>query len=127
MVNHIIFQGRLTRDLEVKETNSGIKHAAFTLAWSEKYKETETKCFMRCKAWRSTAEFMQKYLNAKGTEMLVEGRLVTNEWTDNEGQQRSVVELDVSRVHFCGKKSESAAPETPTLAEVPDDGGELPF
>lgn len=126
MVNHIIFQGRLTRDLEVKETNSGIKYAAFTLAWSEKYKETETKCFMRCKAWRSTAEFMQKYLNAKGTEMLVEGRLVTNEWTDNEGQQKSVVELDVSRVHFCGKKSDSSA-VSPTPSEMPADDGELPF
>lgn len=118
MLNRLTYQGRLTKDIELKTTQGGIAFANFTLAWSEKYKETETKCFLNCKAWRQTAEFLQKYLGQKGSEMIAEGRLVTEEWTDNNGAKQSRTVLDVDKVHFCGKKADGsgkidAGPEEP--------------
>ena len=67
MVNKFILQGRLTADPELKQTQSGVSCANLTIAWSEKYKETETKCFQRCKAWRSTADFIitSEYMNTE--------------------------------------------------------------
>lgn len=125
MLNQTVFQGRLTKDLEVKQTQSGIKYVSFTLAWSEKYKETETKCFLRCKAWRQTAEFLEKYFSQKGKEMLVEGRLQTEEWTDSSGEKKSMTELQVDKVHFCGAKSDGAQAQAGS-GDTQDDS-ELPF
>lgn len=58
MINHTAYQGRLTADPELAKTQSGVSRLDFTIAWSDKYKEIETKCFLQCKAWRSTAEFI---------------------------------------------------------------------
>lgn len=132
MLNSVSYQGRVTRDIEKKQTQSGISFINFTLAWSEKYKETETKCFLRCKAWRQTAEFIDKYFHNKGSEMLVEGHLETEVWQDEDGSNRSQTVLTVNRAHFCGKRKDGgqAAQETPSEApsgytDVPDD--QLPF
>lgn len=103
MLNKIEYQGRLTADIELKQTQSGVSFTEFTIAWSEKYKEIETKCFLRCKAWRQTAEFVSKYFK-KGSEILIEGRLVTEQW-EKDGQTQSRMICDVEKVHFCGSKS----------------------
>lgn len=132
-VNHLVYQGRVVRDLELKVTQSGIENVKFTLAWSEKYKETERKCFLTCKAWRQTAVFLDKYFHGKGSEMLVEGALETEEWKDKDGNNRSQIVLNVDKVHFCGKRqdtaqtapSEPAQPADKTFVEVPSE--ELPF
>ena len=58
MINRICYQGRLVKDPEIKVSQNNISKLEFTIAWSEKYKETETKCFLRCIAWRGTAEFI---------------------------------------------------------------------
>lgn len=78
--------------------------AEFTVAWSEKYKETETKCFLRCKAWRSTAEFLNKYFR-KGQEIVVVGHMVTEQW-ESEGGKKSRTICQVDKVNFCGKKED---------------------
>ena len=134
MINKMVLQGRLTAAPECKQTQSGVPVASFTVAWSEKYKEIETKCFLRCVAWRGTAEFLCKYFG-KGQELVVEGKMTTREWEDN-GQKRSVNELVVDAVHFCGSKAKDAG-GTPTAAqsqpvtaprfEVLSDDDELPF
>ncbi len=136
MVNKVIYQGRLTKDIELKHTQSSVAYCEFSIAWSEKYKEVETKCFLRCKAWRTTAEFLPKYFS-KGKEILIEGHLVTEEW-DKDGQHQTRTICLVDKVHFCGSKSSGGgssapAPQPPTDADgfmsVPDgaeDDG-LPF
>ena len=142
MVNHVTLQGRLTRDLELRKVKAGdieASAASFTLAWSEKRGDREDKCFLRCKAWRQTADFMAKYLHAKGTEMTVEGRLLTEEWNDKDGNKRSEIVLNVERVHFCGKRQDQpqqtaepaqTQPSAPTAPngyiDVSDEDG-LPF
>ena len=77
-----------------------------TIAWSEKYKEAETKCFLRCKAWRNTAEFIGNYFK-KGQEIIIEGRMVTEQWEDGE-EKKSRTICVIDKAHFCGSKSETA-------------------
>ncbi len=130
MINSVNFQGRLVRDIEVKYTDSQVAHTEFTVAWSEKYKEAETKCFLRCKAWRQTAEFLGKYF-AKGQEIAISGRLVTEEWEkDGEKQSRTICMVD--KAHFCGSKlsdSEKTANSSGNdFMSIPDGiDEELPF
>lgn len=133
-VNHMTFQGRIVKDIEKKITQSGISNTTFTLAWSEKYKEIERSCFQKCKAWRGTADFLDKYMHDKGTEMVVEGNMITEKWQDKDGNNRSENILYVDKVHFCGKKqsgqgNSGTAPEgaKPDGTFVKVEGTELPF
>ena len=136
MLNHMTLQGRLTRDPELRYTQSETPVCSFTVAWSEKYKETETKLFLNCTAWRGTVEMVSKYFS-KGKEIIVEGKLNTREWTDKEGGKRTTNEMTVERVHFCGPRDDSenggfhaaGAPvdvRADDFQEVEEDG-ELPF
>ena len=104
MINKMILQGRLTANIELKRTQSDVANTEFTVAWSEKYKETESKCFLRCKAWRQTAEFLEKYFQ-KGQEILIEGHMVTEEW-EKDGEKKSRTICLVDKVNFCGSKSD---------------------
>ena len=128
MVNEIIYQGRLTADPELKQTQSGISYLEVTIAWNEKYKDTETSCFLRCKAWRHTAEFISKWFR-KGQEILIIGRMITESWEkDGEKQSRTICQVD--KANFCGsiskvseKTDSSAASEW--VNNISDE--ELPF
>lgn len=137
MVNHAVLQGRLCADPELRTTQSGVSVCSFRVAWSEKYKETETKLFLACTAWRGTGEMVSKYFR-KGQEIVVEGKLSTRDWEDRDGNKRSSVEMTVERAHFCGpKQSEGCNAPLPASApvnvsaedftELNDDDGELPF
>lgn len=127
MINHLAFQGRLVEDAKVGQTNGGTDYANFRLAWSEKYKDKETKCFLDCKAFGGTAKFIGQYLSQKGQEMIAEGKLTTEEW-EKDGQKRSKIVLMVSGAHFCGKKQDGASGGDiqPNMTPV-DPDGELPF
>lgn len=143
MINHMILQGRLVAEPELRTTQSGITVCSFRVAWSEKYKETETKLFLSCTAWRGMGEMVARYFT-KGREIAVEGKLSTRDWTDKEGNNRQSVEMTVDRVHFCGPKPEDTAlgtgytsgytpaPSAPVNISAGDfteleDDGELPF
>lgn len=125
MVNNTILQGRLTADPELKTVGSDISVCEFTVAWSEKYKDKETKCFLRCKAWRGTAEFLANHF-VKGKELAVEGNLITEEWTDKEsGEKKSRTILNVSKIHFCGsdkgaKTGSEGAADGPRQEGIPE-------
>lgn len=107
MINKMILQGRLTADIELRRTQSDVANTEFTIAWSEKYKEVETRCFMRCKAWRQTAEFLDKYFR-KGQEILIEGHMVTEEW-EKDGKKKSRTICLIDKVNFCGSKSSNGS------------------
>lgn len=106
MVNKVIIQGRLVKDIELKKTQSDVAYTEFTIAWSEKIKEIENKCFLRVKAWRHTAEFLSKYFS-KGKELVIEGQMRTDEWTENgENKSRTICYAD--KVHFCGPNQDNS-------------------
>lgn len=131
MLNSVIFQGRLTADPELRKTQSDISYLEFTAAWNEKYKETETTCFLRCKAWRYTAEFIANYFR-KGQEILIDGHMVTESW-EKDGQTQSRTICNVDKAHFCGsssgKSGKTDTSEVNKWVPVPDDSDdeELPF
>ena len=125
MLNHTDIQGRFVADPELRDTNSGVKVANFRVAWSEKVKDRETKLFIECKAFSALAEHICKYF-IKGQEVIVEGKLNTEEWKTQDGQNRSKIVLIVNGVHFCGKKQESGQAQDPSGGTVVQTE-ELPF
>ena len=133
MLNKIILMGRLTRDPELRRTQSGTAVASFTLAVDRDYKpqdgERETD-FIDIVAWRGTGEFVSKYFT-KGRMAVVEGRLQVRDWTDKDGNKRRSTEVVADNVYFGdSKRPESGTPAEPPgeLQELPDEEkGELPF
>jgi single-strand DNA-binding protein len=113
MLNHIVLMGRLTRDPELRQTQSGVSVASFSLAVDRDYggrdggeKQTD---FIDIVAWRSTAEFVSKWFT-KGQMAVVSGRLQIRDWTDKEGGKRRSAEVVVDNVYFTeSKKSREAA------------------
>lgn len=103
MVNRMILQGRFVADPELRYSNSDVAYTEFTVAWSENYKEIEKKCFLRCKAWRSTAEFIGRYFR-KGQEIVIEGQMLTEQWKQ-DGENKSRTICNIEHVNFCGSKS----------------------
>jgi single-strand DNA-binding protein len=131
MINRMMLQGRLVKDIELVNAG-GFNKAEFTIAWSEKYKETEKQCFLRCVAWRSTAEFLSKYFK-KGQEIAIEGQMITDSW-EKDGQKQSRTLCNIEKVHFCGSKGSNtennppSAPSSNDFMTIPDgDAEELPF
>lgn len=132
-LNRTCIQGRLTRDVELRTTGTGVPVTSGTIAWSEKHGETETKLFLPFVAWRGTAEMLARWFS-KGQELLLEGKLTTRAWTDKTGQKREVVELVVDSVHFCGNKLTDRPTASPAYEEpeeqyavIEDTDETLPF
>lgn len=128
MVNEVIYQGRLTKDPELKSTQSGISTLLFNVAWSNKYKDVETKCFLLCRAWKQTAEFISTYFK-KGQEIIIVGHLETQKWDDD----KEVTLCMVDRAHFAGSKAttirdDDTKPQPDEFMDIPDNvDEELPF
>lgn len=153
MLNHITIMGRLTRDPELRYTQSQTPVASFTLAVDRDFgsrdggeKQTD---FIDCVAWRQTAEFVSKYFT-KGSMAVVSGRLQIRDWTDRDGGKRRSAEVVVDNMYFgesrrrdgdsgdsrsssyssygnSGSARKSSAPAASAFAELDDGDGELPF
>ena len=102
MLNKIFIMGRLTRDPELRRTQSGTPVTSFSLAVDRDFKsqsgEKETD-FIDVVAWRSTAEFVAKYFT-KGRMAVVEGRLQMRDWTDKDGNKRRSAEVVADNLYF---------------------------
>lgn len=129
MLNHITIMGRLTRDPELRYTQSQKPVANFTLAVDRDLSDKKTD-FIDCVAWNSAAELISKHFT-KGRLMVAEGRLELRDWEDKDGNKRRIAEVNVSKAYFGGdkpRKQDAAGIPAPQLDDLPDDGdGELPF
>lgn len=141
MLNHITIMGRLTRDPEMRSTQSGVAVASFTLAVDRDFggrdggeKQTD---FIDCTAWRHTAEFVSKYFT-KGRMAVVSGRLQIDNYTDNDGNKRRSAKVIADNIYFGDSKKDGAtsgqSDEAPSFTPAPSDfvpvnvdDGELPF
>ena len=150
MLNHITIMGRLTRDPEIRYTQSQTPVTSFTLAVDRDFggrdggeKQTD---FIDCVAWRQTAEFVSKYFT-KGSMAVVSGRLQIRDWTDRDGGKRRNAEVVVDNIYFGESKRrdggdvrsesrpayqssyESVSPSmgASAFSDLGDDEGELPF
>ena len=110
MLNRIIIMGRLTRDPELRHTQSGVAVASFTVAVDRDFRDKTTgeksTDFIDVVAWRQTGEFVSKYF-AKGRMAVVEGRLQLRDWTDKEGNKRRNAEIVAENVYFGESKREA--------------------
>ena len=151
MLNHIVLMGRLTRDPELRRTQTGTAVASFTIAvdrdFSSQGGERQTD-FIDIVAWRNTAEFVSKYF-FKGQMAVVRGRLQIRDWTDREGGKRRSAEVVADNVYFGESKRDrdasassysqpaggfgGYAPEYTSpvsgsdFTDLGDDDGDLPF
>ncbi|MBI5853458.1 MAG: single-stranded DNA-binding protein [Planctomycetes bacterium] len=109
--NKVILAGNLTRDPELKYTQSGQAIAKFGLAINRKYKQgEETKeqtCFVDITAWGRTAEVVNEYAK-KGRPILVEGRLEYSTW-EKDGQKRSKLEVVAENIQFLSSREGAQA------------------
>lgn len=107
MLNHITIMGRLTRDPELRRTNSGIAVTSFTVAVERDYSKDGDKQtdFIDCVAWRQTGEFISKYFT-KGRMIVADGRLELRDWTDKDGNKRRNAEINVASAYFGDSKKE---------------------
>jgi single-strand DNA-binding protein len=131
MLNLVVLQGRLVRDLELKTTQSGTSVVSGTLAVDRDYQPGgEKKCdFIDFTAWRQTAEFMSKWFH-KGNLVMVKGEMHSRKWQDKDGNNRTSWEVEVDETWFCGDRAKEGSAvnvEPPTFEEVDEGSGELPF
>ena len=107
MLNKIFIMGRLTRDPELRHTQTGTAVASFTLAVDRDFKDKSTgergTDFINVVAWRQTGEFVSRYFT-KGRMAVVEGRLQMRDWTDKDGNKRTAAEVVADNVYFGDSK-----------------------
>lgn len=138
--------GRLTRDPELRHTQSGTAVASFSLAVERDFKDQATgeksTDFIDIVAWRNTAEFAERYFR-KGRMAVVEGRLQLRDWTDKDGNKRRTAEVVAEHIYFADSKPKDdggsagsyggqygGGYSTPAAGQAyaqPEDDGELPF
>ncbi len=105
MLNRIIIMGRLTRDPELRRTQSGTSVCSFSVACDRDFGKDEEKKtdFFDVVAWRERGEFVSKYFS-KGRMIIVEGTLQNRDWTDKDGNKRRTTEILASSVYFGDSK-----------------------
>jgi len=125
-LNKVILVGRLTRDPEVRNTQSGLKVADFSIAVDRPYGKNESgekkTDFFRCKAWRQRADFVEQYIT-KGRVVLVEGRIELNEYTDREGQKRTSTDISVDNIETLDAKGDRPGDAAPASSGGADSRG----
>ena len=110
MLNHITIMGRLTRDPELRSTQSGVSVTSFTVAVDRDFGgrdggERQTD-FIDCVAWRQTGEVVSKYFH-KGSMIVVSGRLQSRKWQDRDGNNRTNWEVVADNVYFGESRRDS--------------------
>lgn len=140
-MNIVGLMGRLTFEPEIRVTTSGVSVLRFQIACDRAYQkagEERKTDFIDCVAWRQTAEFIGKYFH-KGSMIAIEGTIQTDNYTDNNGNNRKQVEVIANNVSFCGSKADNnnnaqAAPaqeytsaDNSDSEEIVEDDDDLPF
>lgn len=136
-MNKAILMGRLTRDVEMRQTPNGVSVARFSIAVNRRFKSEgqPDADFINCVAWRQTGEFIAKYFQ-KGSMIAVVGSIQTRSWDGQDGKKQYATEVVVDEAHFTGSKNESATSGSgnaftentsgfDTIA--PEDEDDLPF
>lgn len=124
-MNNVVLVGNLTKDPELRQTNSGLSVCNFTVAVSRNFKnadgEVETD-FIPVVAWRTQADNCAKYLK-KGRKVAVSGSIQTRSYDAEDGTKRYVTEVMANSVEFLTSKSNSDQ----EVEAAPEEDDKLPF
>ena len=132
MLNKAVLMGRLTRDPELRHTQSNTAVCSFRLAIDRDRKgangERQTD-FIDCTAWGKTAEFVSQWFH-QGSLAIAVGRIQSRQWQDKDGSNRTSIEINCDEVLF-GETKKQAEKQKPAyqedVMELPDDEGDVPF
>ena len=134
-MNKVVLVGRLTADPELRQTQSGIASCQFTVAVNRKFADKNTgerqADFIRCQAWRQTAEFISRYFS-KGKMIALEGSLRTGSYTDKNHSDVTHYTTDVfvDNVEFAGGKNDSGSAQNTqqtTQVQQPSDNPDMSY
>lgn len=117
----ITCKGRLTRDIELRWTNSGDALASFDIACSKnrfnkqtnQWEQVGDTLFLRCELWKKPAEDFVESQAGKGTEVMVTGELQANNWTDKQGNNRRDVKVRVDTVALTPARKQQTQSQYP--------------
>ena len=135
MLSKQITMGRLTADPELKQTNEGVPVCSFSIASQEDFvrkDQTRDTDFYECVAWRGKAEFVARNCK-KGQLITIVGRPKIRKYTDNNGVERRVPEVNIEDVYLSEFKGSNnsdapdAAPNTKPALQSFDDDTDIPF
>lgn len=141
-MNQVTLKGRLSRDPEIKFTNTTNKKVAnFSVAVQRNFKNANGEYdadFFNCVAFAGTADMIQNFFK-KGQEILLTGRIQNRSWDDDQGTKHYATDIMVDRVEFCGSKSANTTSNEPaqmndlqfeaSLSNIPslEKSDDLPF
>lgn len=114
MINRVVLVGRLTKDVEVRKTQTGLSVASFTVACDRRTSRSQdgtnqqTADFINCVAWRQSADFLGQYAR-KGALVGVEGRIQTRSYDRQDGTKQYVTEVLCDNVSLLESKAQSTA------------------
>jgi single-strand DNA-binding protein len=112
MINRVVLVGNLTSDPQYSKTQSGISYARFTVAVNRKYGQNDETAFIRCVAWRQTADFLNQYAK-KGNTVGVEGHITTGSYDDKTtGKKVYTTEVTVDSAQLIGSRNSSETQQT---------------
>ena len=108
MTNVTVLVGRITRDLELKQTTNGVSNARFSVAvnrpFAKKDSNEQQADFINCVAWRAQAENLVKYCG-KGSLVAVQGSIQTGSYTDRDGKKVYTTDVVANNIQFLDSKS----------------------
>ena len=130
-MNHVVLMGRLTKDPEIRDTNSGKTVGSFSIAVNRRFKSDgqPEADFFNCVTFGKQAEFVEKYLH-KGTKILLGGEVQNNNYKDKDGVTHYSVSIVVDEIEFAESKSQNnnSASNNTDFMSVPEGVEEqLPF
>ena len=132
MLNKMFAMGRLTRDPELRRTQTGKAVCSFCIACDRDFNKGETD-FFDCVAWGQTGEFISNYF-AKGRMIVVVGSLQKRAWNDKNGNRRETAEIVADHAYFADSKAETGTNRTEAtrapagdFSMLEDEDTQLPF
>lgn len=123
-MNKIMLVGRLTKDPELRYTQSGTAVTSFTLAVNRRFSKEKEADFINCVAWQKTGEFVAEYFK-KGSALGLEGRLQVRTYDSENGQKHWVTEVVAEQVEFVERKGSGLNHDLGQ--EIVFDDNDLPF
>ncbi len=110
-MNKVMLMGRLTHDVDLRQTPQGVSVARFSIAVNRRFKDQNGNYptdFINCVAWRQTGEFISRYFH-KGSMIAVVGSIQTRTWEGQDGKKNYATDVVVEEAFFTGSKSESGS------------------
>lgn len=119
-MNKVILMGRLTKEPEVKKTQSNLSVCSFSIAVDRRFKDSngnKQTDFINCVAWRTAADVIGNYFH-KGSRILVTGSLQSRSYEDNNGNKRTVVEVLAEEIEFIDPKQTQGQAQAQAQEEI---------